>query len=280
MKRLSFLCVAALLPLILSCKTTTAPNVGTADVMGRAELQSTTALLTSSRGITVTVENTLFSAFTDDSGMYEFKGIPEGTYNIRFSKAGFGDVYWYGKSIQGGGNAPIYWTENTPYNFNGGTVWLTQRPNVGTTLQSARYVDSGQGSTTYQVLKLTGSYFGNDTNSVVIFFSHHSNVSSTPGTYDYYTIPYCNASYGLNVYPGVVTSTSNSKTFESWIQPAALRDFHSGDSVYVACYACTSWLYQGLNSTCAGDYYDPIHRVWVLTCIDQTPSPAIGLKIP
>jgi hypothetical protein len=60
-------------------------------------------------GVTVTVENTspLLTTTTDANGRYEFPNVKSGTYNIAFSKAGFGMV-----KIQGyphvGGDQPSY----------------------------------------------------------------------------------------------------------------------------------------------------------------------------
>jgi hypothetical protein len=155
-------------------------------------------------------------------------------------------------------------------------VWLRQQPNLVVTIQTVKLIDTvitSEISAGDPVLKLTGSYIGSDTNGVAVFLSHHSNVSSTPGTYDDYFIP--NSSFDYTM-----------KSFEALVDLARSQlwyDFHSGDSVYVACYACPSGMPGGFSRMPSGfdaDYYDPIHKTNVLTSIDQTPSPVIGLKIP
>jgi hypothetical protein len=276
MKYVSLVVVAFLLPLILSCRSTTAPSSETAHVIGRAELQENRYHPTSNSGIQVTVENTSFSAVTDDSGLFEFKNIPEGTYNIHFSKAGYGDVYWYGKPIQGGGNAPVYWTEYTG-DYNSGTVALVRRSNLVTTLLTAIIVDTSV-HPGYPLLKLTGSYVGSDTTSIAVFFSHDANVSRVPGTYESYVIPYYNPGGGIPTPSITFHSTAN--TFDVAIDARLFwGNFHSGDSVFITSYGSTLG-YQGGNSTFEGDYFDAINRIWVLTSINQTPSPVIGIKIP
>jgi hypothetical protein len=281
MKYVSLAVAVVLLPLILSCRSTLVPNVETADVIGRVELFGRTGWLPSNKGVTVTVENTNFSAVTDDSGMFEFKGIPEGTYNIHYSKPGFGDVIWYSKSIQGGGNVPVYWTEDVS-DYNSGSVRLILRPDFVTTLQFASMFDTAaEGiSTGDKVIKVMGSYAGGTPNLIAVFLSHHSNVSCVPGTYEDYVIPY----YWSGQVPEVKFD-SNSRSFEALIdlnRQQLWYDFHSGDSVYIACYATplgSPGLFSNMPSG-YGDYYDPIHKINVLTSIDQTPSPVIGLKIP
>src|ERR1035441_7339748 len=129
---------------IQSCREQpTAP--GTATIKGQAwTAQWLGNNVTPFSGITVSLDGTNISSVTDDSGYYELDNVPSGTYNVTLSKPGYGSIRWYGREVQGGGNAPIYWDEyadpqqNLPYN----TPTLFKQPDLVATLQSLSIIDS------------------------------------------------------------------------------------------------------------------------------------------
>ncbi len=222
-------------------------------------------------GIQVTLEGTTISTMTDDSGLFEFDGIPSGTYNVRFSKAGYGDVRWFGMAIQGGGNAPIFWYDQQPWH-NVLYPTLYKISDFVTTLHAAPLIDTtGPYNQACTSRWLIGQYIGvHPTNNLIaVYFSHHSNVSSIPGQYEFLEGWWGSGSWNP-------FDTLNG-SFQIPIDFGAYRSngFNSGDSVYVATYGAPRW-----GPSPYYDYYDPSIRQGVLTSINQTPSSVIGFKIP
>ena len=84
------------------------------------------------------------------------------------------------------------------------------------------------------------------------------------------------SNYDILSYIFVVFDT-NASRFRIPIQLTDLENegFNSGDSIYLATYASATYGFSPLS-----DYYDPQYGQYVLTSIDRTPSPVIGLKIP
>ena len=122
--------------------------------------------------------------------MYQLGGVPEGTYNVRFSKAGYGDVRWFGMTVQGGGNAPIYWYNQQPW-YNVVYPTLYKISDLATTLQAVSHLKipivpcGSSGPVTSHWL--SGQYSGTQPGAshiIAVFFSHLSNVSSDPGKYE------------------------------------------------------------------------------------------------
>ncbi len=275
----SFLVILSLFAALsfLSCRTQTlAPDSETATIRGQAFLATNWGNDPRNgylqpyafAGIQVSVDNTPYASVTDDSGHYEFKTIPTGTYNVRFSKPGYGDIRWFGVEVQGGGNAPIYWSSEQPWH---NVVWPTlyKQSDLVATLQSTRTIDTAISGYPAQLnVILSGSYQASlptDYYEMAIYFSHKPSVSSRPGEYEWYTL--CH-----NDSPDTVR-----KTFSIPINFLGYRQegFKSGDSAYVAVYGAP---YYGMAPYF--DYYDPTIGQPVLTSLNQTPSPVIGFKVP
>jgi hypothetical protein len=263
----------------LSCRTQTlAPDTGTATIKGQAILATDVSnnglsggAVPPFNGVQVSLEGTTFSAMTDDSGLYELDNVPEGTYNVRFSKAGYGEIRWFGKVVQGGGNAQNFWYDQQPWH-NVVFPTLYKCSDFTTTLESATLKDTtlpfGYGPSH---MLLAGHYSGIQPVSyylMVVYFSHHSNLSSRPGAYDWFEC------WGPG---GAVAFDTVQRRYEIPIDLGQYRahGFKSGDSVYFATYGTPYW-----GSVPYYDYYDPNFHEYVLTSINQTPSPVIGLKIP
>jgi hypothetical protein len=272
---LRFFPVLAIL-VFLSCKEQPTAPTGTATVKGQVVLATDEGSNPTPpySGIQVSLEGTSYSTMTDDSGLYEFDGIPGGTYNVRFSKPGYGDIRWFGMTIQGGGNAPIYWYDQQPWH-NVLYPTLFKISDLVTTLRSAPLKDTiNPENPNQQVLSrwLVGQCSGTQPgyyHLIAVYFSHHSDVSSSPGQYEYFEGWWGNGSW----YP---FDTLNG-TFQIPIDFGYYRNygFNSGDSVYVATYGAPQW-----GQVPYYDYYDPSIRQGVLTSINQTPSPVVGFKIP
>jgi hypothetical protein len=273
--------ISCILPVLaifffLSCKTQPDGPEGTAMVKGQVNLlDADSGYMPPYNAIQVSLEGTNYSTVTDDSGLFELDGIPQGTYDVRFSKAGYGDVRWIGTSIQGGGNSPIYLNEQSN-NPSSRALTLYKQSDLITTLTSASIKDSAlpTNSGIYApYVWLEGQYscshsLSTNRYQIAVYFSHQSSVSAEPGHYDWFEC------WGTGGWWPWNTATL------SYNLPIVLGDlqsvgFNSGDSVYVACYGAPNYGFYPPY-----DYYDPSTRKFVLTALNQTPSPVIGFKIP
>ena len=266
---------------IISCRLQTAP-LETADVTGLVVLVSGMFLPTPS-GVTVSLEGTNFSTVTDNSGKFEMKNVPSGTYTVRWSKPGYGDVRSIGAAIQGGGNTPIYIAQ-PDYEVVPGTITTTLRAfsHLAANIQSAFFsVSKYYNYSEDTCLVLDGSYtddqfFGGYQDAITAFFSHQQDVSPLEGHYD----GFMGESGPTNKLDGstepVFDTTNNTFNYVMIDGLGALRslNFHSGDSVYVAVYGTV------YPESVYGDYFDPKYNEGVITSYNQTPSRVIGLKIP
>jgi len=251
---------------IASCKTQPIAPFETADVRGNMALVDEEQPAFPFNGIRVSLEGTSFSAITDDSGNFDIKNVPSGTYNVRFSKTGYGDVRWMSVIIEGGGNAPYYLNNVALL----GWYWqqsMNKVSNTITTLLSARFLDTNLSQGPGEYIFFKGTYLGKP-DQIIAYVSRYSGVSFQDGSYDSYQSSF------VDSYP--IWDTI-SKTFEfgfpiDWFPYAT---FHSGDSIYVAVYGMANF-----DRSPPFDYYDLSNEHFVLTSINQTPSPVFGLKIP
>jgi hypothetical protein len=265
---------------ITSCRVQTSPSESaTADVTGLVVLDSGMFLPTPS-GVTVSLEGTNFSAITDDSGRFELMNVPGGTYTVRWSKPGYGDVRYIGVAIQGGGNTPVYIAPllfgQTP--FQNITTYMSAFSHVAANFQSASFSPSKYSGT---CLVLDGSYTDDEylvpgMDAITAFFSHKKDVSPIEGHYDSWYNESGNITELDNSYEAVFDTMNNTFHYVLEAGLPALRDnFHSGDSLYVAVYGTGNFDYY-----LSGDYFDPTYNEGVITSYNQTPSRVIGLKIP
>lgn len=259
-----------------SCQTPSAPQ--TATIQGRVELAKVYWLLTPPySGITVTIEGTSHSAVTDDSGYYTLHNVPTGTYNVRFSKPGYGDVRWMAMTVTGGGNTNVDWTGQYVQR-------LYKQSSVGTSLNALQFVDTTlPGLPPYAFMRADGIVAPDLTrpqseDAMAVYVSHTPDVSSQPGhyvkffyasnVYSYETPPLNHPSYPID---------TALEQFHFFIPTYQLTNagFNSGDSIYVATYGAPTY-----GSTPTQDYYDATRKQYVLTSINQTPSPVVGSVMP
>lgn len=271
----SFLVVLSVLVALsfLSCRTQTlAPDTGTATIKGQVILSTDYYHQTPPfSGIQVSIEGTGYSAMTDSGGHYELDDVPGGTYDVHFSKPGYGDIRWFGMQVQGGGTSPVYWYDYQPWH-NVVFPTLFKQPDFVTTLRSVSLDDSLSGYSNMKIVMLHGSFSGSsqpDLLSIVIYFSHHANLSSKPGEYEWLE-PWTTGS--------MCSWDTLNHTFALPVGLSEYRNhgFASGDSVYFATYGGPAW---GTGYPYS-DYYDPVHGVPVISSLNQTPSPVIGIKVP
>ncbi len=271
-----------------SCRLPSTPGE-TANIHGRVELvQGYSPLAPPFSGVTVALEGTGYSAVTDDSGYFILHNVPTGTYNVRFSKPGYGDVRWMSTTVTGGGNTDVYWPETGTWT-NQYSQLLYRISNVVTTLDGLRFLDTAfrlpsGGGVSGPMFMASGSVVPDlmrpqSEGAVALYISHTSDVSAQPGHYTTFF-------YGSNGYAGTggpVTSavaypidTSTERfNFLSTQYQLKYFGFNSGDSIYVAAYGAPTY-----EMFPTGDYWDPILQQYVLTAVNQTPSPVIGTVVP
>jgi hypothetical protein len=275
MKTISRILPVLAIFVFLSCKTQTTAPSGTATILGRVWTAFGYEDYTPPfSGIKVALDGTNISTITNDSGNYELDNVPSGTYSVSFTKLGYGEIRWFGQSVQGGGNSPIYWdqiadpSQITVYH----SPTLYQQPDFVTTLHSLTLVNGIENYTgTY--VQAIGTYSGSypiAAANFAIYYSNSSNVSSLPGDYSIY---YCSNS--PSPYWQIDTVAKTFTISMPLIDVEQDGGFKSGDSIYVATYGAP---YYGISPP--NDYFDPQTGNYVLTSINQTPSPVFGIKIP
>jgi hypothetical protein len=262
---------------IMSCRVQTSPPE-TADVMGLVVLDSGMYSPTPS-GVTVSLEGTNFSTTTDDSGRFELLDVPSGTYTVRWSKPGYGDMRYIGAAIQGGGNSPVYIAvPNGDLPIGNITTHLAAFSHLVANVQSAsfsaikNYADTClilDGTYTDDEPIMTFNSPGDFSDEITAFFSHKQDVSPIEGHYDGFASEEQDVTE-LNGTTGYIIDTANN-TFH-YVGGIA-GNFHSGDSLYIAVYGT-------INDPFGGYYFDPTYNEGVITSYNQTPTRVIGLKIP
>jgi hypothetical protein len=274
----------------LSCKEQPiSPETGTADVRGEINLSSGygySSLTPPYGGVQVSIDGTGITATTDDTGFYDLKNVPGGTYNFTLSKPGYGTVKWFGVSIQGGGNVPVYINQHQG-NYPFPSV-LYKNSDLVLSMQSALFEDTSSmyGPTIGTDLLIKGSYRDTAVDisypEAAMYFSRSSNVSSVPGHYDYV--------YSSIAYAGYLGATtffdSTNSSFQIPLSVSVLKllfGYNSGDSVYVAVYGepqYSGYFQSNYDWDVYADYYDPVNNIQVLNSANSTPSPVIGFKMP
>ncbi len=95
----------------ISCSENSVIESQFSDLIGNVILRDNRYYTSSnSENITVQIERTPYSSKTDDSGNYQLRNIPNGTYVLNFSKVGFSYYKLFNISLVGPGTK--YLTEN------------------------------------------------------------------------------------------------------------------------------------------------------------------------
>jgi hypothetical protein len=92
-----------------ACKSSTAPD-GSNTIAGLVVLYDSTGLdsdtaavtLSDFSGIDVSIDGTTHKTVTDRDGHFKFDNIPNGTYSITATKAGFGTYHWFEQPVVNG----------------------------------------------------------------------------------------------------------------------------------------------------------------------------------
>jgi len=132
-----------------------------------------------SSGITVSAEGTGFTTTSDSSGTWNITSLPQGTYNIVFSKSGFGTLILPDFQFVGGGQA------------SAGQVYLYQIPTYSVKKLSDSISFDEFGDADYDItfnVSFSGSIpTDSGYTNAYVFFGTNSSVSSDSNNYLYYT---------------------------------------------------------------------------------------------
>lgn len=110
-----------ILLLFISCEDdqTQVTEVKSGDIIGRLKLIYNVPG-PDERGAKVAIKGTNISAVTDAQGRWTLKDVPQGVYDIVFTKDGFDTLEIYGVTYPGNGN--MYFAPNKGF---GGVYWAT-----------------------------------------------------------------------------------------------------------------------------------------------------------
>lgn len=200
------------------------------------------ASLSNKAGVTVTVEGSspVVSAVSDSTGKYTLKDLSQGTYDLSFSKSGYGTYKKFGYSFTGG-SKPTYSTY--------GGIAAVSTVNPGTTLT----LDTSLSSFITVSGKISGSFTGNK--MIRGFLSTSSNVSGS----NYIGSFYAQAS---------ISDGSFNFSFQNY--SFATLGIAKGTKVYFVVY--------GDNNTSYASYKDPSTMKYVYPCLSANKSDVISFK--
>jgi len=183
---------------------------------------SSGAIVTNSGGVLVSVDSTSFTATTDSTGKYVIKNVPQGQYNITYSKAGYDTFKVINDNVLAA-TAPIVQLN----------LWLYQPSSTTITNFAATenapgyYFFSGQMAPqaanlqqTYMVFTSTSSAVSPTNYLVNYSFSATTDSSFTTGLYTLY--PYFPS--GTTVYAVAYCTYSNT----SFTNPANGKTYYAG----------------------------------------------------
>ena len=241
---LYYLVIISLLSLT-SCKNgdpgPTGPTL-TGDVIGYCYIYDVLGTnVVNHSGVLVTAEGSNKSAITDSSGRFFITGLSTGTYNIAYSKSGYGTRKTISYQFVGNGQAYL------------GPVGISQLPVFSiTNLRAVKSADTIKISGT-----LTGSLpIGN--RWIRLFFGKSSGVSFNPSDY-LYNIP--------------VGAGNASTTFSTNMSAQSFYGFGSaaGQTVYIIAYS---------ESYVIDSYIDILTGKFIFPNLNKTPSNIVSVVVP
>lgn len=271
MKRFTILCMLLATVALGSCVKVVAPAP-------TGNLHGTVALATPLRsdrildasGVKVEIEGTSYSTLSVNSnsstGIAEWtiKDLPAGTYTIKYSKPGFGEIREFGIQHTGNGDAyrdRMYTLHEIPTNFKVTNLRATRFDTTmnENTANSYDWTTIRMTATVDRLPYETGNNY--KYSSAMVYFGKTNQVSSDPRTY-----LYCETLIGYT------TSTADRE-----IQMAGGQlhkaGFAPGDTAYLVAYA------MGKDDG-ASSYYDPTLQKYIVTSISPIPSNVTSIVIP
>ena len=246
MKKLLLISLITLLFYSCSKKTTSTDVLPLpfASVQGTVVLYTATGTQAStSYGVTVSLDGTIFKTTVDSTGEYNLSNIPQGVYTLTFSQPGYSSYKIYNSNILSGTTAIQYSTVNL---YQPSTTSIT---NLAIQSSYGFYSITG---------KINPPIPGNLQESIVFFLSTSDTVSPTNYINSIY-LPYTN------------TSATSVGTFSE-----SLGDlysyFPSGSTVYAVAYASYATAY--------GSYINPATGKTNYTGLSAIPSNTISIPLP
>jgi carboxypeptidase family protein len=241
--------------LVSSCsQSNSVSNVQSGSITGLTMLVGNgTGNLPSSAGITVSLDNSNYSAQTDSAGHWEINNVAPGNYNVAFSKSGFGMCRIYGITIEGPGTAYL----------DGISLGI-----ASTISPTVSNVSISTGTDGKPMLAWTAP----PPNSQTFFFV---DLDSTvqPGS-QHALSEVCR---GIDQTPGDSDSTTASDKFGFSVASLYNAGIPSGTKVYLSGSNINN--YCSATSACSGSYYDPVHNAYL--AISPGPrSNVVALTIP
>ncbi len=160
-------------------------------------------------GVAVSVEGRSAVAVSDAQGRYTFAGLPTGTYNITFSKSGYGQSRLMGYQFVGGGTTIAT------------TAYICKAPSYGIS-----NLTIGAPSTSSVPITVSFNDGGSGYRRVMYFLGRSSSISSDPANYDgvFWIVS--------NVSLGTYSTSWSISTFRNY-------GFSTGSTVYVRVYTGT-----------------------------------------
>jgi hypothetical protein len=177
-------------------------------------------------GVTVTLDNTPYSSISDEIGRYELVGVKAGTYNVYFSKEGYGTMKQSGYSFIGG-NIPAYV----------GKTSLYQMPTIVVKSIDVKLEDN--------MIKISGEITETSQYRFQIFFNDSSNVSCY--NYDYKTSDMAYNFYGP-------------ETSFSYFVHLDRLPYSKGNKIYLVIYFMNYYQEYGYYDYNTGRYIDPTYK--------------------
>jgi hypothetical protein len=213
--------------------------------------------LTNGSGLTVTIAQTNVSTVTNELGKWKLDSIPFGTYDLIFTKSGYGP-----SKIMG-----LYHAASSHATTNvSGNRYLSMISDLQINNFLARKTSQVFNITSLLALGLTedGIIFypgfkntSNKEKAVRLFFSSNPDVSST----NYMATE-------KQFYSGNILTNENDNFKTSWF---VSRGFEPGQTVYVRAYG---------DARYTDDFEDPISGLTVFPCLSPNSSAVISFVVP
>lgn len=204
---------------------------------------SSTWLYYKKSDIKIEIENTDFSAVTDDESSYSIDSIPSGTYTIIFSLDGYADMKKCGVQIVGGGNYPKEIE----------SVILPKKSTTTATNLQVEYESSNI------IFKADFTPEASDTIPRGFFVCIHDNETVT---FDNNLDFYCPVAYNGNN----VSVTVTEEMLAKWVE-----GFNPEKTYYAIAYG---------YSNNYSKYFDPEKGSYVYTGINEVPTNVVSFTIP
>ena len=192
-------------------------------------------------GVLISIDGTTFSATTDSNGRYLIANIPQGAYDITFSKIGYETFKLIDATVLAG---------TTPAEEE--TVDLfAPCVNAVTTLAVQNYILSG---------KIIPSFLPNSQQNIAIYYSSSNAVSSS--------------NYNFVQFWG----QTNDSTF-SYEIGGLYSMYSSGSTVYIVAYACYGLNFSPANNN-SSSYTSPATGKAIFSGLSATPSNVVSVTLP